>query len=253
MRHTFAMLALAAGLGLPACAASEPLDLGDMSDADRAAFREEVRAYLLENPEVIYEAIQILEQRRSLAAQETDRQMVAAHAEQLFDDGFSFVKGNPEGDVTVVEFLDYRCGYCKKAQPAVAELLERDPNVRLIVKEFPILGPDSVAAGKLALAALELDRSKFGPLHEALMAHQGNLTEDAAYALAEDAGYDVEALREKAESTEVDDRLQRNYQLAQALGLQGTPAFVVGNEIIRGYLPADEMLAAVREARVARN
>jgi protein-disulfide isomerase len=155
--------------------------------------------------------------------------------------------------VTVVEFLDYRCGYCKKAQPAVAELLERDPDVRLIVKEFPILGPDSVTAGKLALAALELDRSKFGPLHDALMAHQGNLTELAAYDLAEEAGYDTDALRALAESTEIDDRLQQNYQLAQALGLQGTPAFIVGGEIIRGYLPVEEMLAAVRDARVAQN
>jgi protein-disulfide isomerase len=251
MRTTFAILALVAGLGLPA--AAEPLDLGNMSDEDRAAFREEVRSYLVENPEVIIEALQILEERRSVAAGETDRQMIATNAGQLFEDGFSWVAGNPEGDVTVVEFLDYRCGYCKKAQPAVEELLERDPNVRLIVKEFPILGPDSVMAGKLALAALELDPARFGPLHQALMGYRGNLTEQAAYEMAETAGYDADALRELADSTEVDDRLQQNYQLAQALGLQGTPAFVVGDEIIRGYLPVDEMLAAVRDARVARN
>ncbi len=253
MRHTFAILALGAGLALPGATAAEPLDLGAMSDEDRAAFREEVREYLMENPEVILEAIQILEQRRTVAAQEGDRQMIEAHADRLFDDGFSYVRGNPDGDVTVVEFLDYRCGYCKKAQPVVEELLERDPNVRLIVKEFPILGPDSVTAGKLALAALELDRSKFGALHDALMAHQGNLTEGAAYGLAEDAGYDTDALRELVDSTEIDDRLQQNYQLAQALGLQGTPAFVVGDEIIRGYLPAEEMLSAVQDARVAGN
>lgn len=251
MRQTFAILALAAGLGLPA--AAEPLDLGAMSDEDRAAFREEVRTYLLENPEVILEAIQILEQRRTVAAEESDREMIEAHADRLFDDGFSWVKGNPEGDVTMVEFLDYRCGYCKKAQPAVAELLERDPNVRLVVKEFPILGPASVTAGKLALAALELDRSRFGELHEALMAYQGDLTEDAAYELAEEAGYDTDELRALADSTEIDDRLQQNYQLAQSLGLQGTPAFVVGNEIIRGFLPVEELLTAVRDARVAPN
>jgi protein-disulfide isomerase len=253
MRHTFAILALAAGLGLAGGASAEPLDLGAMSEEDRAAFREEVRTYLLENPEVILEAIQLLEQRRSAAAQASDREMIEAQADQLFEDGFSWVAGNPDGDVTVVEFLDYRCGYCKKAQPAVEELLERDGNVRLIVKEFPILGPDSVTAGKLALAALELDQSKFGPLHHALMGFRGDLTEDAAYRLAEEAGYDLDALKERAESSEIDDRLQQNYQLAQALGLQGTPAFVVGNEIIRGYLPVEEMLAAVRDARVAEN
>lgn len=253
MRHTLARLAVAATVGLPAAAIAEPLDLGAMSDENRAVFREEIRAYLLENPEVILEAIQILEQRRNVASQQNDRQLIADNVDQLFDDGFSWIGGNPEGDVTIVEFLDYRCGYCKKAQPAVEEVLERDENVRLIVKEFPILGPDSVTAGKLALAALELDRSKFAPLHDALMSHQGNLTEDIAYDLAEQAGYDIEAVRELAESTAIDDRLQQNYQLGQALGLQGTPAFVVGNEIVRGYLPVEEMLAAVRDARIAQN
>ncbi len=253
MRHTLSVLALAVTLGLPAAAPAGPLDLGAMSQSDRAAFGDEVRAYLLENPEVILEAIQILEQRRNAATQESDRQLVADHADQLYDDGFSWISGNPDGDVTVVEFLDYRCGYCKKAQPAVEELLKRDPDVRLIVKEFPILGPESVTAGKMALAALELDRSKFAPLHAALMAHKGNLSEDTAYDLAEEAGYDSGALKKLAASTKIDDRLQKNYQLAQALGLQGTPAFVVGNEIIRGYLPADEMAAAVRDARVAQN
>ncbi len=251
MRRTFAIFALAAGLALPA--AAEPLDLGKMSDDDRAAFRDEVRSFLMENPEVILEAIQILEQRRTAATEATDREMVEAHADGLFDDGFSWVAGNPDGDVTIVEFLDYRCGYCKKAQPAVEELLERDPEVRLIVKEFPILGPDFVTAGRLALAALELDRSKFGPLHEALMAHRGDLGEETAYGLAGEAGYDVDKLKKLADSNEVDDRLQRNYQLAQALGLQGTPAFVVGDEIIRGYLPMEDMLAAVQDARVARD
>jgi protein-disulfide isomerase len=252
MRNRFAALALAVGLGLPAAAAAEPLDLGSMSQEDRAAFREEVRSYLIEHPEVVLEAIQALEQRRTAAAQESDREMIAANADRLFDDGFSWITGNPAGDVTVVEFLDYRCSFCKKAHPAVAELLERDAGVRLIVKEFPILGPESVTAGRLALAALELDRAKFAPLHDALMEYQGNLTEEAAYRLAEEAGYAVDALRELAESTEIDDRLQQNYQLARSLGLQGTPAFVVGDEIIRGYLPADEMLAAVQDARASR-
>jgi protein-disulfide isomerase len=253
MRHLPALLALCATLGLGTAAPAAPLDLGAMSEADRAAFREEVRAYLLENPEVILEAIQLLEQRRNTAQAESDRELIAEQADALFDDGFSWIGGNPDGDVTIVEFLDYRCGYCKKAQPAMEELLARDAGVRLIVKEFPILGPDSVTAGKMALAALEQDRGKFAGLHTALMAHKGNLTEDAAYALAEDAGYDPDALRKLAESTEIDDRLQKNYQLAQALGLQGTPAFVVGNEIIRGYLPVEDMLAAVRDARVAQN
>lgn len=253
MRHSLATIALTAALALPAAGGAAPLDLSAMSEADRAAFGEQVRSYLIENPEVIMEAIQELERRRSAATDANDREMIAANADRLFEDGFSWEAGNPEGDVTVVEFLDYRCGYCKRAHPEVATLLEQDPDVRLVVKEFPILGPASVAAGRMALAALELDRDRFEPLHDALMDHRGDLTEDVAYRLAAEAGYDVDRLRELAGSTETDDRLQQNYQLAQSLGLQGTPAFVIGNQIVRGYMPAADLAAAVAEARAASN
>lgn len=253
MRNALATLAVTAALALPAAAAAEPLDLSNMSVSDRAAFGEEVRAYILEHPEVILDAVQVLEQRRTQAAAQNDRQLIAANHDRIFDDGYSWVGGNPEGDVTLVEFMDYRCGYCKKAQPELEALLKRDPNIRLVIKEFPILGPDSVKAGKMALAALELDPEKFGALHEKLMSYRGNLTEQAAYHVAEDAGYDVDKLKELAGSDRIDERVQKNYQLAEALGIQGTPGFVVGNEIIRGYLPADEMLNAVRDARLAQN
>lgn len=249
MRTTLAALSLSAALALPVAAGAAPLDLSNMSEADRAAFGEQVRTYLLENPEVIMEVLEELEQRRAMAAEQADRALISDNAGRIFEDGFSYVAGNPQGDVTLVEFLDYRCGYCKRAQPEVEALLERDPNLRLVVKEFPILGPDSVSAGKMALAALELDRTRFGPLHDALMAYKGNLTEQAAYRLAAEHGYDTDRLREVADSTRIDDRLQQNYQLAQALGLQGTPAFIVGNQILRGFLPADQLAAAVEEAR----
>ena len=220
-----------------------------MSDEERAAFRNEVRSYLLENPDVIFEAIQILEQRRALAGAEADRQLVLNNAESIFADGHSWVGGNPDGDVTVVEFIDYRCGFCKRAHPEVAEMLERDPNIRLIVKEFPILGPDSVKAGKMALAALDIAPDKYPDLSDELMEYRGNLTEQVAYQIAGGLGFDIAELKERANSVEIDDRLNSNYQLAQALGLQGTPAFIVGTEIIRGYLPVDDMLGAVQEAR----
>src|SRR5690606_37234081 len=136
MRTTLATLALTAALALPGAGSAAPLDLSDMSEADRAAFGEQVRAYLLQNPEVLMEALQVFDERRSAAAEDADKQLVADNADRLFDDGFSWVGGNPDGDVTLVEFLDYRCGYCKKAQPEVEALLDRDPNLRLVVKEF---------------------------------------------------------------------------------------------------------------------
>ena len=253
IRRVLKSLTCAAVLLVGSAAVADPTDVQDMSEADRAAFRNEMRAYLLENPEVIMEAIQILEQRRQLAAQQADRDIVLANAQALYQDGFSYVGGNPEGDVTVVEFLDYRCGFCKRAHPMVEELLDRDPNVRLIVKEFPILGPNSVIAGKMALAALDIDPTKYSELNDELMIYQGNLTEQVAYRIAGELGYDIAALKERANSPEIDDRLQRNYQLAQSLGVQGTPAFVVGNEVIRGFLPIEDMLAAVDDARRTTN
>ncbi|MEM7190098.1 MAG: DsbA family protein [Pseudomonadota bacterium] len=252
----FTASALVAGffaIGMIAPAPADEVDFDAMTTEQRAAFGEQVRAYLLENPNVIFEAIQILEQQREQESADADRQLVAANAEELFNDGFSYVGGNPEGDVTIVEFLDYRCGYCKRAHPEIEELLDLDPDVRLIVKDFPILGPDSVSTGKIALAAHDVDAGKFKALNDAMMTYEGGLTEDAAYRIAADVGYDISALKEAANSQRVDDRLARNYQLAQALGLQGTPAFIVGDQVIRGYMPVNDMLAVVDQVRAASN
>jgi protein-disulfide isomerase len=256
MRHAFAIATLAVALAMPlpspAQEQSRPA-LTDMTDVEREAFRSEVRAYLLENPEVLMEAIQILEARRDTNAKAADVAIIAANREQLFDGANAWVMGNPNGDVTLVEFSDYRCGYCKRAHPELRELLQRDPNIRLVVKEFPILGPDSVVVARLATAALDLDRSKFGTLNDALMDFEGQLTEAAAYQIASHAGYDIAALKERAASAEVEARIGDTYALAKTLGLQGTPSFVLGNQIIRGYLPVERMLAAVAESRAATN
>lgn len=249
MRKSLFSLAIAGMIALPGIGHSDGLNFGTMTPGERSEFRNEVRNYLLENPEVIFEAIQILEERRNVASQQADRDLLASQMEAIYEDGFSFIGGNPDGDITLVEFLDYRCGYCKRAHPEVQEVLDRDPNVRLIVKEFPILGPDSVAAGRMALAALDLDPGKYADLGDALMGYNGNLTEQAAFKIAGSLGYDIPALKERSASPEIEARLQQNYALAQALGLQGTPAFIVGNEVIRGYLPVDEMLSAIQDAR----
>jgi len=145
----FAPLALAASLALP-------VQAQEMSDAERDSFRAEVRAYLLENPEVLMEAIGVLEAREANEAQQRDVAMVAAHADQLFDSPTSFVGGNPEGDFTIVEFLDYRCGYCKRAHPEVAALVAEDANIRYVIKELPILGEESMLAARYALAVQQV-------------------------------------------------------------------------------------------------
>jgi protein-disulfide isomerase len=219
----------------------------------RAALHNEIRTYLLENPEVILEAINVLEERRAEEAQRADGDLVAQHAEALFSDGHSWVAGNPDGDVTVVEFSDYRCGFCKRAHPVVQDLLAADGNIRLVYKEFPILGPASVTAGRMAIAAFALDPERFPALNDALLTYQGDLTEVAAYRIAKDAGYDVAELKTAAAGPEVDAKLKANYEVAQALGLQGTPSFVIGTEVVRGFLPLDQMQATVAQARAQSN
>ncbi len=260
MRRAIALATLALALMMfgalpgpaPAQQQSRPA-LSDMTETEREALRTEIRAYLLEYPEVLMEAINILEARRKVDSQQADAALIAANSEQLYNDPNSWVSGNPDGDVTLVEFADYRCGFCKKAHPEVRELLKRDPNIRLVVKEFPILGPDSVAAARMALAALDLDPANFEALNDALMRFDGQLTESTAYQIASSVGYDIATLKERAASAEIEARIGDNYALARSLGLQGTPSFILGNQIIRGYVPINQMQAAVAEARAVVN
>lgn len=225
----------------------------EMSEPEREKLRTEIRAYLLEHPEVLMEAIQILETRREAGKLQADADLVAQNREAIFNDGVSWVGGNPEGDVTLVEFSDYRCGYCKRAHPDVQALVESDPKLRLVVKEFPILGPDSTATGRMALAALQIDPGRYGSLNDALMRFDGQLTEAVAYQVAAQVGYDIAALKEAAADPEVDAQIAANYGLARTLGLEGTPSFIIGDRIIRGYLPLEALREAVAQARSAIN
>ncbi|MDH3668209.1 MAG: DsbA family protein [Paracoccaceae bacterium] len=257
MRIHLALGALALALALSpslsnAQEQSRP-SLTDMTDIEREAFRNEVRAYLLENPEVLMEAIRILEARRDANARDKDAMAIASNYQQIFKNPNSWVDGNPDGDITLVEFADYRCGYCKRAHPELKELLARDPNIRLVVKEFPILGPDSVTAARIATAATEIDSSKFKALNDAMMTFGGQLNETAIYQIAGTIGYDIPALKARAAEPDIEARIAETYALARNLGLEGTPSFVLGDQIIRGYIPLDEMIAAVAEARDATN
>lgn len=251
IRTRFAAAALAAALAMTGTARAD--GLADMTPAEREAFRAEVRTYLLENPEIILEAIQILESRRAVAAAEADRSLVRENAALIFEDGHSWVAGNPEGDVTVVEFLDYRCGYCKRSHADVRALLANDPNIRFVEKQFPILGPESVAAAKVAIAALTVDPALYEKLTDELMNYRGNMTEQVALRIAGTIGYDVGALRDAAGSPAVEQALAENYDLAGRLGIQGTPTFIIGTEVIRGALPYEDLAAAIAEARAATN
>jgi protein-disulfide isomerase len=233
-------------LALPA----QALDLSAMTEAEREAFRAEVRAYLLENPEVLMEAIAILEQRQTEDQIAADRNKVAANADELFADADSWVGGNPDGDVTVVEFMDYRCSFCRRAHPEVNALIEGDGNIRYIVKEFPILGDESVAAARFALAVRAVaGDSAYEDVHDRLMTARGNMNEETFARVAEEFGLDTEAIMVEMGSPEIDRILQENYALAQALEISGTPSFVFQTDLVRGYVPLDSMQGIVRAIR----
>ena len=199
-------------------------DIEAMSDAERQAFRDEIRAYLLDNPEVLMEAIEVLEERRARESAAAEGEMLELHRAAIFEDGYSWVGGNPEGDVTMVEFLDYRCGYCKRAHPAVTDLLETDGNIRFIVKEFPILGEQSVLASRYAIAVHQIAGDEaYAQLHDALMTLKGDITLGALARVGREAGVDHEEIVAHMDSDRVSEVIDRNRQLAQQLQIQGTP------------------------------
>lgn len=225
-------------------------DVIDMTDAERDMFRAEVRAYLLENPEVLMEAIAVLEERQASEAVTNDTTLLLQNADEIYADGVSFVGGNPDGDVTIVEFADYQCGYCKKAHPEIAELVASDGNIRLIYKEFPILGQNSLTAANFAMATLLVaGPDAYDGIKDALMELRGAPSPDVLINLANDHGLDADAVMAKMDSDEVVQIIQANRALGQALQISGTPTFIMGDQMVRGYLPLANMREIVKDIR----
>lgn len=241
---------LAALLCLALAGPAAATEIGNMTDAERAAFRDEVRAYLLDNPDVLMEAISVLESREQQAQATSDAELIAENADALFDSEESWVGGNPEGDVTVVEFLDYRCGYCRRAFPEVEELIESDGNIRFIVKEFPILGEQSVLASRFAIATQRVaGDAAYETVHDELMTMRGEVNEASLQGIAEDHDLDWDAIAAEMEAPAVDERIEAGLALGQRMGINGTPSFVFGDQMVRGYVPLDVMREIVADER----
>ncbi len=246
MIRLFATTAFGLCLAAPAFA----FDVAKMSDAERAAFQAEVRAYLLENPEVLKEAIDVLNQRQDDQAAASDRDLLAANADAIFNDPTSWVGGNPDGDITIVEFMDYRCGYCKKAFPEVEELLKADGNIRLVVKEFPILGDDSVLASRYAIAVRQVaGDDAYKSVHDALMTLRADISPAALEALSKKFNLVHPAIQAMMDSPEVTSIIQANHALGTAMQINGTPTFVVQGQMLRGYVPLDGLRQIVADER----
>lgn len=245
-----AMLAIVATPAAPQ--QSKPVqgseDLASPFDADeKAAIREEVRRYILENPEIIVEAVEILRQRQRQEAQARRQGAIEAHRAALVDAGRLPVFGNPDGDVTVVEFFDYRCPYCRRVAPDLFKAVESDGNVRLILKEYPILGEESVFAARAAVAATAQDA--YGEFHRKLIGEVKRVNRDSVLKLAERIGLDVARLKQDMRAEWVDQEIARARQLARALEINGTPAFVVGSELVPGAVSLQRLKDLIAQAR----
>lgn len=246
MKQTLTALMAFLMLSAPALA----FDMEAMSDSERTAFRAEIRAYLLDNPEVIMEAVAALEEAQNQAQAQSDVALVQANAADIFDDGYSWVGGNPDGDITLVEFLDYRCGYCRRAHGEVAQLLESDGNIRLIVKELPILGEQSLLASRFAIAAKQVaGDAEYKVLNDALMTMNGDVSETSLRRLSDTLGFETDAIIAAMDSDAVTQEIARTRALAQRLEINGTPTFVMQDQLLRGYLPLDQMQALVADLR----
>ena len=267
-RGLLAALALATGVGAGALAPAETLAQTLAADpvvpqasgpataeptfspSQRAEILRILRDAQRDDPSILREALSGLDDadRRDRAA--ALRASIASNASALFQDATDPAKGNPRGDVTIVEFFDARCGYCKQMQPAMDALLRRDPNVRVVLKDLPILGPASVLASRALLAAHR--QGKYAPLYDALMTLRGDPTEAVLRQQAERAGLDWSRLRRDMEDPAVQARIDRNLALAQSLGIEGTPALVVGETLVPGAIDLPALERLVAEARAAR-
>ncbi len=227
-------------------------NFADMSDAEAEAFGAAVRAYLLDNPEVIMEAVAVLEQRQQQDAAISDSDLVAQYYDQIFNDGFSAVSGNPEGTIMIAEFSDYKCGYCKRAYPQLLQLIEDNPDIRFVLKEYPILGEESVLASRAAISVLVNEGDEaYERFHDALMLENGPLTELSLPLIAEGLGLDSSKMMETMNTALVTQMIQSNRTLGQQMQVSGTPTFVIGNQMLRGYVPLASMQQIVDETRAA--
>ncbi len=249
MKHTTKRALLAVASAAFAAAPGGPASAQGFSEAQRAEIVGILREALRSDPSILREALEKLE-----AAEQRDREgathaAIAVHAEALFRDPADPSKGNPQGAVTVVEFFDPRCGYCKRMRPVVEELLRRQRDVRWVMKDLPILGPNSMLASRALLAAQR--QGKYAVLHDALLKLREEPAEPVLRREAERAGLDWARLRRDMEDPSVQRRIEANAALAQALGIQGTPAMVVGETLVPGAVDLAALERLVAEARTA--
>lgn len=238
---TLAIAVLIAGSGV------RPADAQQFTPIEKQEIELILRDYLLENPEVLRDALTILQERESAAEQDLQRLSVLERLDDLQNSSTSPAMGNMAGDVIVVEFFDYQCGYCKSINDHIFDIVDADANVKVVLKEIPILGPASTTAARAALAAKE--QGKYIEMHRALMGHRGQLSDKIIFSIAADTGLDIDQLRKDMDSEPVSREIESNLELAQAIGVRGTPAFVINDMVVPGAVPLESLFELVNSAR----
>ena len=242
-------LAFAAAALLAVSAAAAPAQ--SISDAQRGEIERIIRDYLVKNPEVLQEAIAELEKRQAKADAEKHKTAVKDNTETLFNSARHVVIGNPKGDVTFVEFFDYNCGYCKRALEDMMALMKSDPNLKVVLKEFPVLGPGSMDAARVGVAVRMQDKTgkKYLEFHQKLLTGRGQVDKARALAAAKDVGLDVARIERDLGGDEVRMSIEESFKLAEKLGLNGTPSYVIGSDVVIGAVGLATLREKVNNAR----
>ena len=249
----FGLRGTALGLSLVAAFSLAPppsLAADAFTAEQRKAIETIVRDYLVKHPDVMLEVLEAAKEKIRNDAEAQRTTALSERRREIFEDPNALVVGNPQGDVTLVEFFDYRCPYCKQVAPAIESLLGEDKKLRIVYKEFPVLGPESVTAARAALASRK--QGKYEALHRVLMDMKGQINDTAIFNAAKSVGLDVDRLKRDMQAPEIDAMLQANQQLAAALDIHGTPGFVIGDEVVPGAVGIDslrQMIAAARSEK----
>jgi protein-disulfide isomerase len=245
--RSFAVAAAAAVLAM----ALQPARAQTVSPAQRTEIESIIKNYLLAYPEVLQEAFAELEKRQAVAEAAKGRTAIKDNAQALFNSSRQVVLGNPQGDVTLVEFFDYNCGYCKRALTDMLELLKNDSKLKVVLKEFPVLGEGSVEAARVAVGARMQDKTgkKYLDFHQKLLATRGQVSRVHALAAAKDAGFDMTRLEKDIAGDEPKATLEESFKLAEAMGLNGTPSYVVGSDILIGAVGLPALQEKINTAR----
>lgn len=247
MPYRMPLAALAVACGLTAALHAQAIRAAQIPSEQRQAIEGIIHDYLLNNPDVLIEALRSAEDKVNREADAKATKVLSDRAGEVFDNPATPVGGNPKGDVTIVEFFDYRCPYCKQVLPSLQALLKEDHELRFVYKEFPVLGPASVTAAHAALAAQR--QGKYEAFHTAMMAAKGQITEDTIYKVAGSVGLDVDQLKQDMAAPEIERELKANLALAEALNIRGTPGFIIGKKIVPGALDLDALKDMIAEAR----